>query len=141
MKFDPTLIAAGVAFIGSVVSVVLTARYAARSARQAQETAQREANARVEADAFKRARENYDAALAEQEKRIVRLRGEMDENRKEYRDDAAEFRRRIESLQRDLRALGEWARPLLRAARAAGIKHPDPPVWLDSLDDGPEGIL
>jgi hypothetical protein len=141
MKLDPTVVVAVVAFLGSLLSIILTNRYAARSARAAQEAAQRELAAKVDSEAFKRARENYDAAIAEQERRITRLNHEIDENRAEYRADATECKRRLARLQADLRALREWSLPLLRAARAAGIPHPDPPIWLDQYSEGDEGAV
>lgn len=130
MKPDPTAVVAVIAFMGSVVSIVLTNRFAARAARAAQESAEKQKAVQIDSESFKRARENYDAALAEQERRIARLNAELAADRDENRGEVEECKRRIQLLQADLRALGEWARPLLRAARAAGISHPEPPVWL-----------
>lgn len=131
MKVDATIVVAVVAFLGSVVSVVLTNRYAARSARAAQESVERQRAAQVDVDSFRRARENYDAALAEQERRIARLNHEMEEDRVEYRAEVEECKRRIRALQTDLSSLSTWARNLLRSARAAGVPVADPPVYLD----------
>lgn len=136
MKLDPTVAAAIVALIASVASVVLTNRYAARSARKAHESAQAELAAKVDVEAFQRARDSYDAAIAEQERRIERLNREIEDNHQEYLSESKECMRRIRGLQADVKALGEWARPLLRAARAAGIQHPDPPVWFGNDLDG-----
>lgn len=134
MKLDATVVVAVVAFLGSVLSIVMTNRYAARSARAAQEAAQKQKETQIDSESFERARKNYDAAIAEQENRITRLRVEMSQDREEYRRDAEECLRQIDGLRRDLTALREWSRPLLRAARAAGVIHPDPPIWLG--DDG-----
>jgi small-conductance mechanosensitive channel len=130
MKLDPPAIATIVVAILGLGGIVLTNRYAARSARAAQEAAQRQKEIQIDTESFKRARDNYDAALIEQERRIERLRREMDQDREDSRRESADCRRQIDELRRDLTALREWARPLLRAARAAGVLHPDPPIWL-----------
>jgi septal ring factor EnvC (AmiA/AmiB activator) len=138
MKIDPTVIVAVIAFFGSALSIYLTNRFAARSAKSAQESAEKQKALQVDSESFKRARDNYDAALTEQENRIERLRREMEQDREEYRNETDECKRRIRGLQRDINALSEWARPLLVAARAAGIRHPNPPVWLNVSADSPE---
>lgn len=139
MRVDPTVVVAVIAFFGSAFSIYLTNRFAARSARAAQEAAEKQKLLQVDGESFKRARENYDAALAEQERRIERLQREMEQNREEYRAEGDECKRRIRGLQRDINALSEWARPLLVAARAAGISHPNPPVWFDISGEIDEG--
>jgi septal ring factor EnvC (AmiA/AmiB activator) len=136
MRLDPTVIVAAIAFFGSAVSIILTNRFAARSARAAQENAERQKVIQVDSESFSRARDNYDAAIAEQERRIERLRAEIEQDRVEFRRDREECNRRIDSLQRDIRVVGDWARPLLRAAREAGIRHPNPPIWLDGTEEG-----
>lgn len=139
MKLDPTVVVAVIAFFGSAFSIFLTNRFAARSARAAQEASEKQKLLQVDSESFKRARENYDAALAEQERRIERLHREMEQDREEYRAETDECKRRIRGLQRDITALGEWARPLLTAARAAGIRHPNPPVYFDVSGEIDEG--
>jgi predicted RNase H-like nuclease (RuvC/YqgF family) len=136
MTLDPTIVVAAIAVFGSAVSIILTNRYAARSARSAQENAERQKAMQIDSESFKRARENYDAAIAEQERRIARLRTEIEQDREEFRHDREECNHRIDLLQRDIQALGEWARPLLRAAREAGVRHPNPPIWLDGTEEG-----
>jgi hypothetical protein len=131
MKPDPTVAVAIIAFLGSLVSIIMTNRYAARSARAAQESAEKQKAVQVDAESFKRARENYDAAIDEQGNRIERLRVEMEH-------EADECKRRITGLQRDMTSLKEWSRPLLGAARAAGLRVSEPPVWLG--DTEPHGI-
>lgn len=137
MRLDPTVVVAVIAALGSLMGVIYSNRTAVRSARAAQASAEKTAQSKVDAEAFVRARDNYEAANREQEARITRLRAEMIEDRDEARREADECKRRIDSLQRQVDALREWARPLLRAARAAGIQHPDPPVWLGTGDTDP----
>jgi septal ring factor EnvC (AmiA/AmiB activator) len=144
VKLEPTIVVAVIAMVASIASIVLTNRYAARSARAAHESAQRQKETQIDSESFQRARENYIAALTEQERRIERLRTEIGDDRDEYRREAEECKRRIAALQRDMKAFGEWARPLLQAARAAGVRHPNPPVWLEGdtnpgLSPGPRG--
>jgi biopolymer transport protein ExbB/TolQ len=144
VKLEPTIVVAVIAMVASIASIVLTNRYAARSARAAHESAQRQKETQIDSESFKRARDNYDAAIAEQERRIERIRSEQERDRDEFRRDREECNRRIDSLQRDIRVVGEWARPLLRAAREAGVRHPNPPIWLDDDTDpgmspGPQG--
>lgn len=131
MKPDPTIVVAIIAFLASAVSIVMTNRYAARSARSAQESAEKQKAVQVDAEAFSRARESYDAAIDEQGHRIDRLRSEL-------AAETAECRRRIAAMQHDMEALREWARPLLGAARAAGLRVTEPPVWLG--DTEPRGF-
>jgi small-conductance mechanosensitive channel len=135
MKLDPTVVVAVIAFFGSAASIILTNRFAVRSARSAQENSERQKAIQVDSESFKRARENYDAAIAEQEHRIERLRNEIEQDRAEYREEADDCKRRIRALQRDIRTLSEWARPLLLAARAAGIEHSNPPIWLSGTEE------
>lgn len=129
---DASVVVAVLAFFTSVAGIVVTNRYAAKAARRAQEAAERQKLAQVDAEAFARAREQYDAARTEQERRIKRLREEMEEDREEYRRDSTDCRTRIDSLDREINALRRWARTLLTASRAAGVQHPDPPLWLGS---------
>lgn len=130
MKLEPTVVVAVIACIGSLVSIFLTNRYAARSARAALDSAERSKQSQVDSEAFKRARESYDAAIAEQEARIGRLRAQLEEDREEHRIEIEQVNRRVESLR-------DWSRGLLRAARAAGVVHPEPPMWLGGSDTDP----
>lgn len=142
MTLDPAVAVAIVALISSIGGIFITNRFAARSARAAQESAERQKTQAIDSLSFKRARDNYDAAIAEQERRIARLHAEMEAERQERQQDDEECKQKIEELRRDLTALREWSRPLLRAARAAGISHPDPPIWLGDGGLGPtEGNL
>jgi Cdc6-like AAA superfamily ATPase len=136
MKFDPAVIVAITALVGSLGGIFLTNRYAARAARAAQEAAEKQKTLTIDSESFRRARDNYDAALAEQQHRIDRLRAEMKTDRDEYKRDTDECRQKIAAMRRDLTNLREWSRPLLRAARAAGVVHPEPPVWLGDTDPG-----
>lgn len=137
MRLDPTVVVAVIAFLGSGFSIFLTNRYAARSARAAQESAEKQKAVQVDAESFARARDNYDAAIAEQERRIARLHGEMESDRQERHQDADECKKRIADLRQDLTAMREWSRPLLQAAREAGVRHPEPPIWLGDGNTGP----
>lgn len=153
MDLDPAVWVAIVAFIGSVVSITLTNRFAARSARAALVSAEQQKAIQVDSEAFKRARESYDAAIAEQERRIARLHVEIDRDRALYAAELLDCRTRIQDLQRrsnshsksrrEIAALKEWAGPLMEAALAAGLAVPTPPVRLNTAargsDDDDEG--
>lgn len=145
---DPTIAVAVLALISSLGGIVVANRYAARGARSAQEAAQRIENTKVDAEAYKRARESYDAALKEQEQRIARLRKEMEDDRREHERDMAECLRRIERLEGDLERdrgrlrrlasdlakLSAWARRLIRSLRSQGIAYDPPPIELGDTD-------
>ena len=149
MVTDPTaIVVAVIALLSTVVSVLLTNRYATRAMRRAQD----EANKKVDAEAYSRARENYAAALAEQDKRIARINAAADHDRVEYERDLHSLAARMETLERDrdtdrarlrrtvrdLRLLAEWARNLLRELRAQGVAYTAPPIRLGDTD--PDGF-
>lgn len=122
-----------VAVLGSattIAALVLTQRSAVKAANSAKASAEQEKRVKVDAEAFTRAKEQYDTALATQERRLANLRAEMEDNRTEYRRDVADCHRQIDHLKTEMDALRRWARTLLVAARAAGVQHPDPPSWL-----------
>lgn len=142
---DSTVWVAVVGAIASIGVAIITSRFASKSANKAAERAERTAQqameaekSKVDAQAFARARENYEAALSAQEKRITRLTREAEEDREEYRRDIAECRAQIAQLQEGrrtdqqrIRAFVTWARQVIPLMNAHEIEYPLPPA----LDD------
>lgn len=130
-----------IAVIGAVASIlgaVIVNRYTAQSARAAQRQATEIERTKVDAEAYTRARENYDAALAEQERRIQRLQKELDEDRGEHRADMTDCKSRIRELEQARRAdqirlrdLAIYVRQLIAILRTHEIPFPEPPPEWD----------
>lgn len=147
-----SILVAVIAALSSIVGVAFTARYAGRATRRAQEEAARTAGTKVDAEAYARARESYDAALREQERRIQRLREEARADRDEHEQDRRDLVKRVEQLERDavqsrnrmrrvyrdLQALTAWARTLVRSLRTRGVSYDAPPIDLGDTD--PDGF-
>jgi uncharacterized membrane-anchored protein YhcB (DUF1043 family) len=135
---DPTL---GVAIIGAIASIliaVIANRFTSRSAMAAQRRAQEMETTKVDAEAYKRARENYDAALEAQNGRIASLQLEMSEDRGEYRQAIADLKERIRELeaarrndQLKIRTLIAYMRDLIALLRVNHIEIPVMPTELD----------
>lgn len=132
-----------VAIVGAVASVavaVIANRFTARSAAAAQRRAASIERTKVDAEAYRRARESYDAALATQEKRIEQLQTDMAEDRGEYRAEIAECKARIRELEEarrgdrlQIRTLALYARGLIGILRAHEIEYPTPPPEMDGV--------
>src|SRR6266705_2729633 len=70
---DSPLVVAFIGAIGSVIAVVIANRFTTRATRKAQRQAAEIEGSKVDAQAYARARESYDAALATQKQRLVEL--------------------------------------------------------------------
>jgi septal ring factor EnvC (AmiA/AmiB activator) len=139
-----TVVAAFITAIGAVV----VARFNTRQAKAALVRTAELQSKQIDADAYQRARDNYDAALAEQERRIERLRRELDDTRTEHHREVSECMERIGRLERDresdrsrirrlsadLLKLVKWGRRLIALLQAAQIEYPDPPINLADPD-------
>ncbi len=137
---DSPLVVAFIGAIGSVIAVFIANRFTSRSARRAQRQAAEIERTKVDAQAYARARESYDAALATQTRRIAELQEEMVGDRAEYRSEIADCRSRIRELdearrsdRNRMRALGEYVRVLIGVLRQHDIPFPAMPVELDEL--------
>ena len=137
---DSPLAVAFVGAIGSVIAVVIANRFTTRATRKAQRQAAEIEGSKVDAQAYARARESYDAALATQKQRLVELQEEMERDRVEYRSDIAECRTRIRELdqarrddRRHTQVLVVYVRVLIGVLRQHEIPFPVPPVELDEL--------
>lgn len=147
-----SIIVAAIALVTSLGGVVLTNRYTARAAERAHKRTKELETGKVDAEAYKRARENYDAAIAQAERRITRLREEIDEDRQEHSREMKEMTDRIDRLEadrarnreyikkltRDLHELSEWGREVSAILRSRGIPFPPPPIDLGDTD--PDGM-
>jgi uncharacterized membrane-anchored protein YhcB (DUF1043 family) len=134
---DPTLTVAIVGAIASIAVAVIANRFASRSARAAQRRTAEIERTKVDAEAYGRARESYDAALATQDRRIRELTAAMDS---EYRSEIAECKSRIRELEearkqdrRTLLTVAVWARQILVILRSHEIEFPPPPPELDAI--------
>jgi septal ring factor EnvC (AmiA/AmiB activator) len=137
---DPTLTVAIVGAIASIAVAVIANRFASRSARAAQRRTAEIERTKVDAEAYGRARESYDAALATQDRRIRELTAAMDSDRREYRSEIAECKSRIRELEearkqdrRTLLTVAVWARQILVILRSHEIEFPPPPPELDAI--------
>lgn len=137
---DSPLVVALLGALGSIIAVFIANRFTTRSARKAQERAAEIESTKVDAQAYERARESYDAALTTQTRRIVDLQKEMVDDRAEYRSEIADCRARIRELdqaRRDdrehIRALVAYLRVLIGILRKHDIAFPDPPAQMDDL--------
>lgn len=135
---DPAIVVAFVGALGSVFAVFVANRFTSRSARAAQKQAAEIERTKVDALAYQRARESYDAALKAQELRIQQLQSEMAEDRGEYRAEIADCKSRIRELedarrmdQLRIRTLVEYMRTLIQILRSHQIDYPLPPAEMD----------
>jgi septal ring factor EnvC (AmiA/AmiB activator) len=137
---DTAVTIAIIGAVASIMAVILTNRVATRSAQAAQRRTAEIERTKVDSEAYKRARDNYDAALATQDKRIRELTTEMEDDRREYRAEIAECKSRIRELEdartqdrRTLVVLAAWARQILVILRSHEIEFPPPPPELDAI--------
>lgn len=118
----------------TAVATVAVARFTARSAKAAQEKAAQIEESKVDALAYQRARDSYDASIKQLQEQIDRLKQERSEDRADHASQQADLRERITSLERRLTAnreslqrLADYARILLALLRENGISAPMPP--------------
>lgn len=137
---DSPLIVALMGALGSVLAVVIANRFTTRSARKAQQQSSDIERTKVDAQAYERARENYDAALTTQGRRIVDLQKELADDRAESRSEIADCRARIRELdlarrsdRERIRALAAYLRTLIAILRQHDITFPTPPAEMDDL--------
>lgn len=137
---DSPLVIAIVGAVGSIAAVFVTAFYASRSARRAQNQANTIEKTKVDAQAYSRARDSYDAALSTQARTIAELQHEMAEDREEYRRDITECKARIRELEQARRSDREriqtlvvYMRVLIGILRTHDIEYPMPPAEMDGI--------
>lgn len=135
---DSTITIAVIGAIASILVAVIANRYTSRAATNAQRRTQEMETTKVDAEAYKRARENYDAALETQAHRIEELQRQIAEDRGEYRQAIADCKERIRELeearrndQLKIRALISYLRDLVALLRINSIDFPSPPVELE----------
>lgn len=131
---DISLWVAIVGAIASVAAVLITNRFTARSAQSAQRRTAEIERTKVDAEAYARARESYESALATQKKQLEQLQRETAEDRGEYRTAINELKVRIRELeaahrydQMRLREFVVWARHVVALMREHGVEYPLPP--------------
>jgi len=124
------IVVAVIALLSSLLGAWLTARYASKASRRSEANAAALEAQKVDAAAYDRARSQYEAALAEQERRIERLRA-----------DAADHRQEVASLRHRMDVWTQWATALMTAnLRTTGVAFPDPPPEIgDTGADHAEG--
>jgi septal ring factor EnvC (AmiA/AmiB activator) len=128
------------AVLGTFVTAFLTylgVRYTQRQVAKATEQQTKLEQTKVDADAYGRARDNYEAALDTLRDQVK----DLQDARRTDHSEVEQLKRRIEDLERFRRAdrttiqqLSAYIRALLRLLREAGITPPPPPVALSDTD-------
>lgn len=137
---DLSLWVAVIGLFGSIGAVFVANRFTTRSTRAAQLQTAAIERTKVDALAYERARQSYDAALATQNRRLADLQQELNEDREEYRTGVAECKQRIRELEDARRAdqvrirnLVAYMRVLIGLLRQHEIAYPLPPIEMDGL--------
>lgn len=138
-----------VSVVATVIGGILTAiigyiglRYTAKSSRQAQDQAalrsMDQERLKVESEAYKRARENYDAALDTMQSEIDALKDGRKYDRTEHTRQIEDLRHRVRELEQSqvesqikLTTLVNYTRILIQLLRDNGITYPAPPPDLN----------
>lgn len=138
-----TVITAFIAYLG--------VRYTQRLVSKASDATARLEQSKVDASAYGRARESYEAAMRTQSEQIGDLSRQVAELRHNAREDHAEMeelRDRIEKLEvarradrTTIQALSTYIRALVLLLRQAGVPYPPPPVALSETDPGGWGRI
>lgn len=132
------------ALIGVLVTALagyVGVRYTARSARAAQEEAERRANDleknKVDALAYERARDNYDAAIATMQREIDQLKAGREYDRQEHKRQIESLQNRVQELETarasdraTISSLVAYVKVLLDLLRDNRIAYPPPPTHL-----------
>lgn len=138
MFTDPTALFSLGGVIVTAFLGFLGIQYTARSSRNAQEQATKRAaeleRTKVDAQAYQRARENYDSALSVMQGQIEALKSGREYDRQEHTRQIGELRDRVRELDEARRAdrativtLAAYARVLLSLLRDNSIAYPPPP--------------
>jgi biopolymer transport protein ExbB/TolQ len=130
-----------VAIVGAVFTALLGyfgLRYTAKSSKQAQELAamrsMEQERLKVESDAYKRARDNYDAALDTMQSEIDALKDGRSYDRTEHSRQIEDLRVRVRELEQAqieahvrVTTLVAYTRVLIQLLRDNKITYPAPP--------------